>query len=850
MYEVTVDYSNTPAPRDPLNSPSNYYGEYVTRDRFLTDETRYELVSYFRSEYFNYDTQKYETQTLESSVYLDQRLYNFIDGNPTAAKYGALFGESSGAANFYELGLGAFFGRSFVKFRDFLPNEPNVFDTENVIYADGSALGDAREAIKEGEQDYLTNLGAQRVEYIDTYSGNGTIARVTFKEGRTLEDLGYGTSEDWLGRVDAGYLQFGPQVGLSALITGSRYDESLSGSSENDTIYGALGNDTLSGGWGDDLLVGGQGNDQLSGSLGQDTLLGEQGNDLFLVDFENSVRRRDEGRTRFTDIIDGGSGVDTLEASDVLSGDEIYQLSGTPDNFVLSYANQYDLTVVNVEYVVFDLWDDELLSFRLTTAELFELAQERGLFSIGPSRGSSNNTGTGSTGTDGPDSYYGSPADGTYNGRAGGDHIIITCDEDKDNTPTDIFAGAGDDYVYALQGTSSGAQIYGSLFVSGGEGADYVSASAANDTLFGEAGADTLIGMGGDDLIVGDGNMTWQTTKSAGQVYRLYQATLEREPDSAGHKDWTSLLENGGSLSRVATGFVNAPEFRNTYGALDDTGFVSLLYNNVLGRQADEAGLSAWKARLDTDLSRADVVLGFSESLEFKNSTGFAQISYNNKYLASSWGDDVYRLYVATLDRMPDLAGYSGWANQLASGRALSQVAGGFVGSTEFQNTYGALDGEGFVSLLYVNVLGRQADDTGLASWLSQMDAGLSRNQVVLGFSQSAEFKNNTNNDYNNWLLSQGRDDVLHGGEGSNQLFGGLQSDVFVFDASLKGQNVISDMEVVDRLQFDGFGFETKSAAREAFTAYQTGAVFEHSGVQVTLQGFQLGALTDDMIYI
>ena len=53
-------------------------------------------------------------------------------------------------------------------------------------------------------------------------------------------------------------------------------------------------------------------------------------------------------------------------------------------------------------------------------------------------------------------------------------------------------------------------------------------------------------------------------------------------------------------------------------GSLDDTQFVTLLYNNALHRAPDPGGLAYWLDQLTTGMSRNDVVLGFSESAEQK----------------------------------------------------------------------------------------------------------------------------------------------------------------------------------------------------------------------------------------
>ena len=70
------------------------------------------------------------------------------------------------------------------------------------------------------------------------------------------------------------------------------------------------------------------------------------------------------------------------------------------------------------------------------------------------------------------------------------------------------------------------------------------------------------------------------------------------------------------SLLQITQGFVASPEFQSVYGALNDSNFVQLLYQNTLHRPADPAGLANWTNALATGTSRAQVVLGFSESAE------------------------------------------------------------------------------------------------------------------------------------------------------------------------------------------------------------------------------------------
>ena len=71
------------------------------------------------------------------------------------------------------------------------------------------------------------------------------------------------------------------------------------------------------------------------------------------------------------------------------------------------------------------------------------------------------------------------------------------------------------------------------------------------------------------------------------KISRLYLAYFLRLPDFSGMQYWMSQRSAGRSLADVSSAFAASPEFINTYGRLDNRGFVGLVYQNVLGRAPD-----------------------------------------------------------------------------------------------------------------------------------------------------------------------------------------------------------------------------------------------------------------------
>lgn len=99
-------------------------------------------------------------------------------------------------------------------------------------------------------------------------------------------------------------------------------------------------------------------------------------------------------------------------------------------------------------------------------------------------------------------------------------------------------------------------------------------------------------------------------------VTRLYENILQRKPDAAGLSAWTEVLKLGQEEgAKVALGFIQSPEFVER--GLSNGDYVKILYTTLLGREADGAGYDAWVALLDDGMSRLYVFRGFAESMEF-----------------------------------------------------------------------------------------------------------------------------------------------------------------------------------------------------------------------------------------
>lgn len=184
----------------------------------------------------------------------------------------------------------------------------------------------------------------------------------------------------------------------------------------------------------------------------------------------------------------------------------------------------------------------------------------------------------------------------------------------------------------------------------GGSGNDTITGNVLNNILNGNGGMDTAVfattrssstvtanadgsftvnvsggGLGIDTvqnmerLHFNDGVLAIDLDGTAGQTYRLYKAAFDRNPDQTGLSHNVNLMDQGLSIFDMANAFIDSQEFQNTYGSnVNNTSFVTLLYQNVLNRAPDQPGLDGWLSQLNGGTERKSVLFGFSESTENK----------------------------------------------------------------------------------------------------------------------------------------------------------------------------------------------------------------------------------------
>lgn len=87
------------------------------------------------------------------------------------------------------------------------------------------------------------------------------------------------------------------------------------------------------------------------------------------------------------------------------------------------------------------------------------------------------------------------------------------------------------------------------------------------------------------------------TVATNANVTKLYIATFDRAPDGAGLSYWVN--NSGLSLEQIAQSFFDQPETQTKYAGVDTETFVKTIYQNVLGREGEPAGVAYWVGELN-----------------------------------------------------------------------------------------------------------------------------------------------------------------------------------------------------------------------------------------------------------
>lgn len=210
-------------------------------------------------------------------------------------------------------------------------------------------------------------------------------------------------------------------------------------------------------------------------------------------------------------------------------------------------------------------------------------------------------------------------------------------------------------------------------------------------------------------------------------VTQLYQTFLFRAPDPGGLATFSAALAQGTSVQLLIGDMVGSQEFYNDANATLYPAYIANLYQDLLGRSPAASETQYWVGLLQAGISPANVVSLIGASQEFITRIITQQ----------------YQIY---LNRAPDPQGLASFVALLSTPGPgnLQEMLDIIVTSPEYAQITGGTN-QGYLQGLYQDALGRPIDQPTLQLLLPQLNAGtLSRAQVANIVFFSTEYYNLT----------------------------------------------------------------------------------------------------------
>jgi hypothetical protein len=249
-------------------------------------------------------------------------------------------------------------------------------------------------------------------------------------------------------------------------------------------------------------------------------------------------------------------------------------------------------------------------------------------------------------------------------------------------------------------------------------------------------------------------------------INQYYQTFLGRQPDAAGLQHWLWALGDGQTLQQVRDTILGSDEYYQRAGGTS-SGFVTRIYQDLLGRAPSSSEVSMWAQQLANGKSRQQVISSFyagSPSEPYQHLVaGFYQTylhragasseitggasqlqkgTREEQIIANLVGSDEYEANCATAyvtQAYSDLSGQQidsttlqAQSALLIKGAAPRQVVANLEGTTPAQTAS--------ITKLYTTYLGRQPESAGLQHWLWALGNGQTLQQVRLSFLGSDEY--------------------------------------------------------------------------------------------------------------
>ena len=205
-----------------------------------------------------------------------------------------------------------------------------------------------------------------------------------------------------------------------------------------------------------------------------------------------------------------------------------------------------------------------------------------------------------------------------------------------------------------------------------------------------------------------DGTLSFGPTTNEALLQRLYEGLLERPADAAGLAVTDTQLSSGTPASTVATELVNSSEYAALHGIQTDAQFLQTAFQGLLGRSPSTGEATSFLGELSAGVTRGAVAAGIAAGTESQTHL----VSTTTQLFArNTFGTVAHEAYETGFGREVDLPALANiQAGFASSALTATQLFAAIASSSEFTAMHGAQDNATYVSSLYEAGLGRMPD--------------------------------------------------------------------------------------------------------------------------------------------
>lgn len=301
------------------------------------------------------------------------------------------------------------------------------------------------------------------------------------------------------------------------------------------------------------------------------------------------------------------------------------------------------------------------------------------------------------------------------------------------------------------------------------------------------------------------------TTQIQNDIIEVYIAAFNRAPDKVGLDYWVAkVTDDNWSVEDVSKSFFDSSEVAKIYpSALSNKDFLNIVYNNVLGRDGDSAGITYWLGQMDNGITRDQMITTIINGAKADTGSANDKLLLENKtdvghYFAVTLGLDDLDLAKESLKNITALLSSVDTNKDMldiytdSQDSAISLILGDnkdntLTGTTTTDYIYGldgndvimAGDGDNTV------VGGKGIDTIHTGSGNDTIKGRLDDDTVYSGDGDDVVYGNEGNDslhveagsdtvyggDGDDYIYGNSGVDYIHGGDGNDFLYGGADGD-------------------------------------------------------------------------